>query len=58
MKDLIVYTTCFPIVRGKVGRFVGAELIARYMAVSSAKCLTLDLTCSAGHLCMQDRELY
>ena len=34
------------------------ELIARYMAVSSAKSLTLDLTCSGtGHLCMQEREL-
>ena len=34
------------------------ELIAMYKAVSSAKNLTLDLTCSAaGHLCMEGREL-
>ena len=33
------------------------ELIARYMAVSSAKSLTLDLPALAGHLCMYGREL-
>ena len=33
------------------------ELIARYMAVSSAKILTLDLTCSGCHLCMQGRVM-
>ena len=33
------------------------ELRTRYIAVSSAKSLTLDLTCSVGHWCKQEKGL-